>query len=151
MHRFAHRLARPVLAALVGIAAAVAATPSVRAADLGVYSEPYSGVCSKNWVLRTISHRFDYQVRHVPHLPQVAITDFQNIYEHRYLPELGEVWRIGRTYCGATVILSDGNARDIWYLIEEGQGYASIGDNVEFCVSGFDRWYVYNGACRVLR
>ena len=28
--------------------------------------------------------------------------------------------------------------------------FASIGDNVEFCVSGFDRWMVYNGRCRVL-
>ena len=35
--------------------------------------------------------------------------------------------------------------------IEEGMGFASIGDNVEFCVSGFDRWMVYNGRCRVLR
>ena len=62
--------------------------------------------------------------------------------------------RIGRSdapIAARTVILSDGDARDIWYLIEEGQGYASIGDNVEFCVSGFDRWYVYNGRCRVLR
>jgi hypothetical protein len=30
-------------------------------------------------------------------------------------------------------------------------GFAGMGDNVEFCVSGFDRWYVYNGRCRVLR
>ena len=146
-----HRFARPVLAALLGLAAAVGATPSVRAADLGVYVESDSGVCSKNWVLGRIRHRFDYQVRHVPNLPQVAITDFQNIHQNRYLPEQGEVWPIGRTYCGAQVILSDGDARDIWYLIEEGQGYAGIGDNVEFCVSGFDRWYVYNGRCRVLR
>jgi hypothetical protein len=25
------------------------------------------------------------------------------------------------------------------------------GSNVEFCVSGFDRWMDYNGVCRVLR
>ena len=30
-------------------------------------------------------------------------------------------------------------------------GFVGIGDNVEFCVSGFDRWMVYNGRCRVLR
>ena len=58
---------------------------------------------------------------------------------------------IGRRYCGAKVLLSDGQDRDIWYLIEEGQGFVGIGDNVEFCVSGFDRWYVYNGRCRILR
>jgi len=145
-----NRFTRPVLAALLGLAAAVGATPSVRAADLGVYVEPDSGACSQNWVLSKITHRFAYQVRHVPHLPLVAITDFHNIQLNRYLPA-EENWPIGRTYCRATAILSDGEARPIWYLIEEGQGFASIGNNVEFCVSGFDRWYVYNGACRVLR
>jgi len=151
MHRFARRVTRPVLAALLGLAAAVGATPAVQAADLGVYSGySDSGVCSQNWVLGRITNRFAYQVRHVPNLPLVAITDFQNIRENRYLPAQ-EDWPIGRTYCGAQVILSDGNARDIWYLIEEGQGFAGVGNNVEFCVSGFDRWFVYNGACRVLR
>jgi capsid protein len=145
-----HRFARPVLAALIGFAAAIGATPSVLAADVGVYVESDSGVCAKRWVLGKITNRFAYQVRHVPNLPNVAINDFRDIHEHRYLPAQ-EDRPIGRTYCGATVVLSDGDARDIWYLIEEGQGYAGIGDNVEFCVSGFDRWYVYNGRCRVLR
>lgn len=145
-----HRFTRPVLAALLGLAAAVGATPSVRAADLGVYAEGDSSVCSERWVLGKIRHRFAYQVRHVPNLPLVAITDFHNIHLHRYLPAQ-EDRPIGRTYCGADVILSDGGSRPIWYLVEEGQGYAGIGDNVEFCVSGFDRWYVYNGRCRVLR
>jgi hypothetical protein len=144
-----HRFVRPVIAALIGLASATGATPSVHAADLGVYAVD-SGVCGERWVLGKIRHRFAYQVRHVPNLPLVDITDFQNIRETRYLPEQ-EDRPIGRTYCNADVILSDGDARDIWYLIEEGQGYAGIGDNVEFCVSGFDRWYVYNGACRVLR
>ncbi len=150
MHRFARRVTRPVLAALLGLAAAAGATPSVQAADLGVYVEGYSGVCSENWVLGKITSRFRHQVTHVPNLPNVAITDFHNIRERRYLPAR-EDRPIGRTYCGATAILSDGDARDIWYLIEEGQGFASIGDNVEFCVSGFDRWLVYNGRCRILR
>ena len=149
MHRFAPRFARPVLAALLGLAAAIGATPSVRAADLGVYIED-SGVCAEAWVLNTSSKRFDPQGKHVPNLPAVSITDFRRMPQHRYLPAQ-EDRPIGRTYCGATAILSDGDARDIWYLIEEGQGFASIGDNVEFCVAGFDRWYVYNGRCRVLR
>ncbi|MCX7304710.1 MAG: hypothetical protein NTV73_10280 [Hyphomicrobiales bacterium] len=144
------RFTRPVLAALLGLASAFGATPSVRAADLGAYSDD-SGVCSERWVLNRITSRFSYQVQHVPNLPMVAIVDFSNIHEHRYLPAQGEERPIGRRYCGATVALSDGDSRDIWYLIEEGQGFASIGDNVEFCVSGFDRWYVYNGRCRVLR
>ena len=145
-----NRFVQSAFAALLGLVPALGATPTVQAADIGVYQDAYSGACSQRWVLGTITSRFRHQVTHVPNLPNVAITDFQNIRENRYLPSQ-EDWPIGRTYCDATVILSDGDARDIWYLIEEGQCYASIGNNVEFCVSGFDRWYVYNGACRVLR
>jgi capsid protein len=145
------RVASTIFAAMIGLGAAVLGAGSAQAADLSGgsdYSDP--GICGNASVLNRITSRFSYQVRHVPNLPQVAITDFQRIHEHRYLPA-DENHPIGRRYCGATVVLSDGADRDIWYLIEEGMGFASIGDNVEFCVSGFDRWYVYNGRCRVLR
>ncbi len=137
------------------VAAALAlsslAMPSVTyAAD---YLEPSGndfGVCANRHFLNRISSRFDHQVHNVPELPDVSILDFQNIHETRYIPE-SDIWPIARRYCGATAILSDGQSREIWYLIESRMGYAGIGDNVEFCVAGFDRWYVYNGACRVLR
>ena len=109
------------------------------------------GICADPSVRSRIAGRCLYQGRHVPHLPDVAITDFRRIRERRYLPALGEKRPIARLYCGATVALSDGRERSIWYLVESGQGFASIGDNVEFCVSGFDRWMVYNGRCRILR
>lgn len=148
------RFARSALAALLALCAPIAAplgiTQAANAADLSTYTDDDGGVCGQPWVLNKITSRFAYQVRHVPHLPDVAITEFRKIHQHRYLPA-DDTWPIGRRYCGATVDLSDGHSRTIWYLIEEGQGFASIGDNVEFCVSGFDRWMVYNGACRVLR
>ncbi|WP_137933798.1 hypothetical protein [Mesorhizobium comanense] len=148
------RFAKSALAALISLctplAAPLGAIQATQAADLGVYSDDDGGVCGQPWVLSKITHRFSYQVHHVPHLPDVQITDFRRIHQHRYLPA-NDTWPIGRRYCGATVSLSDGRDRTIWYLIEEGQGFASIGDNVEFCVSGFDRWMVYNGRCRVLR
>jgi capsid protein len=126
-----------------------------QAADL-VSTGPYKGgpsepgPCAERGFLNTISERFNYQVRHVPNLPNVSIQDFRGIHEHRFLP-VSEDWPISRRYCGATVVLSDGSHRDIWYLIEGRMGFAGIGRNVEFCVSGFDRWFVYNGRCRVLR
>ncbi|MCV3210296.1 hypothetical protein OHD62_20865 [Mesorhizobium sp. YC-39] len=148
------RFARSALAALIALCTplgtSLGVTQAVHAADLGVYSDDDGSVCGEDWVLKKITNRFSYQVHHVPHLPDVEIVDFQRIHQHRYLPA-DETWPIGRRYCGAIVSLSDGRARTIWYLIEEGQGFASIGDNVEFCVSGFDRWLVYNGRCRVLR
>ena len=142
------RFAIPFLVAMMGLGGV---TSAVQAADLLQTYVEESSVCAENWVLSKITSRFSYQVRNVPNLPDVAITDFYRIHENRYLPSLGEERPIARRYCEATVVLSDGLNRQVWYLIEEGQGFASIGDNVEFCVSGFDRWFVYNGHCRVLR
>lgn len=145
------RVAKSILAALAAFATPLAATQATRAADFQQQPAYYdSGICAHPGVLSLITKRFAYQVRHVPNLPQVGIDSFQNISETRYLPA-HEDRPIGRRYCAATALLSDGQGRQVWYLVEEGQGFASIGDNVEFCVSGFDRWFVYNGGCRVLR
>lgn len=147
MNRFA-RICSAVLGTALLVSGLSVPTP-VRAADFILdYADP--GICADQRFLGRIVSKFRHQVTHVPNLPQVDIVDFQRIYEKRYLAP-SDYWPIGRRYCGATVILSDGQARPMWFLIEEGMGFAGIGDNVEFCVSGFDRWYVYNGHCRVLQ
>ncbi|TKT81377.1 hypothetical protein [Aquamicrobium sp. LC103] len=141
---------RGILALAAVLAAAIGGTAPAAAADMvvGVYvSDP--GVCANQRVLNRISHRFRHQVTHVPHLPQVDIVDFQGIRETRFFPRYEES-PIERRYCQATVALSDGYSRDVWYLIERPMGFAGFGSNVEFCVSGFDRWNVYGGRCRVL-
>ena len=125
----------------------VGAAPASAADYVLDYVDP--GICGDERFLRTIVRRFRHQVTHVPNLPDADIRDFYRIYEKKYLPETKR-WPIARRYCGATVRLSDGRDRPIWYLIEEGMGFASIGDNVEFCVSGFDRWHIYGGRCRAL-
>ncbi|MDA4629743.1 hypothetical protein NZA98_01200, partial [Escherichia coli] len=97
-------------------------------------------------------NRFSYQVHHVPGLQQVAIQDFSDVHQQRYEPSRNpEMSAVPRYYCQATAHLSDGRQRPVWYVVEEGLGYASIGNNVEFCVAGFDRWNVYNGSCRSLK
>ena len=139
-----------VLAAALTAAGAFSSAPSF-AADMiyGVYaSEP--GACADARVLGRISERFRYQVRNVPHLPDVEIVEFSRIGQTRYLAA-SERWPIERRYCHARAALSDGHARHVWYLIENPMGFAGVGSNVEFCVAGFDRWHVYNGNCRVLR
>lgn len=138
------------LSAAAMVVAGLASAPAVRAADYVIQDSGGYGACAEQKYLSRISSRFDHQVKNVPHLPDVSILEFVNIHERRYLPETEE-WPISRRYCAATVVLSDGHTRDIWYLIEGRMGLAGIGDNVEFCVSGFDRWFVYNGRCRILR
>jgi hypothetical protein len=106
--------------------------------------------CDDGAILARIVSKFRHQVTYVPNLPDVDIVHFGRIHERRYIP-YGE-WRpIARRYCAATAHLSDGRKRKVWYLIEDRMGFAGVGDGVDFCVSGFDRWHVYNGHCRVLR
>ena len=139
-----------VAASILTLAAAMASPPPAAAADLVTAYRSYGGACAYPGVLSRIESKFRYQVTHVPHLRDVDILEFHSIRERRYLPKT-ERWPIERLYCSATATLSDGSHRSVWYLIEYGMGFASIGDKVEFCVSGFDRWHVYDGSCRVLR
>ncbi len=143
------RIVHFALGVALAVASGLPAVKVARAADYVVGEPGYASPCAEDRYLKRIVNKFDYQVRHVPHLPVVSISAFQDIHERRYEPETEE-WPIERRYCGGTVVLSDGHTRDIWYLIEGKMGFAGVGDNVEFCVAGFDRWNVYNGRCRVL-
>ncbi|MGD9914467.1 MAG: hypothetical protein AB7S80_10330 [Rhizobiaceae bacterium] len=134
--------------ALIALAAAAAGMFSASTASAGADKEVAS--CHDSAVLARIVSKFRHQVTYVPNLPDVDIVDFRKIHERRYLP-YRESRPIARRYCGATAHLSDGKKRSVWYLIEDRMGFASIGDGVEFCVSGFDRWRVYNGRCRVVK
>lgn len=145
-----NRLAALILsAALAAGASASAITPAASADPSGRYGSDGT-VCGETWVLSRISRNFRHQVRNVPGLPDVQILDFRDIHLRRFEPK-GETWPVERVYCGATAQLSDGRDRAVWYFIESGMGFAGLGSNVEACVSGFDRWYVYDGRCRVAR
>jgi len=139
-----------ILGAIAASAAAFMATPSVQAADMLGYYGADDPICGHSSVRSSIANRFRHQVTHVPNLPNVNIVSFHDARLTRYEPAAPNS-PIERRYCSASVSLSDGYVRPIWYLVEYGQGFASIGDNIEFCISGFDRWNVYNSNCSVLR
>jgi hypothetical protein len=105
--------------------------------------------CDNERILESIANRFHKQSIQVNHA-KLSIAEFSNVHEHRSY-EKSEFNPIARRYCGATATLSDGRNRTVWYLIESSAGLAGWGNGVEFCVSGFDRWNVYNASCRVLR
>lgn len=139
------------LAALLALVTALAPGVPVPAFGADLIVRDYdAGICAEEKWQKKIRKRFRHQVENVPNLPDVEILDFRNLRETRF-EATDERHPISRRYCAGDVVLSDGNTRDIWFLIETDMGFASIGDNVEFCVAGFDRWRVYNGHCRVLR
>jgi hypothetical protein len=110
-------------------------------------------VCANAGVLDRVIDNLRYEVSHVPNLPDVDIVGFKHVRETSY-PGVMNSWAgsgVARQYCHATAIMSDGNRRDVWYLVEFGMGFASIGDKVFSCVAGLDPWHVNDGYCRVLR
>lgn len=137
------------IAVLLGI---IPASGSAYAADYLEGNQP-EGACHDEGALNAIIKRFDIQARHVHHDESLAITDIVNVRENRFDPatdDLGD--SIDRRYCIGNAIFADGQNRTVWYLIEYEEGFAGhFRDNVEFCISGLDRWNVYDNSCRVLR
>lgn len=58
---------------------------------------------------------------------------------------------IKRDYCMADSVMTNGEARTIYFAIEYGVGFASLGNYVDFCVLGLDPWRVHDGACRTVQ
>jgi len=80
----------------------------------------------------------------------LAIDSIERV--HRNRSRVGhEYWSIPRLYCHGTAHMNDGHKRQIWWLIEGGMGFAGIGDNLEFCISGLDPLKVHGAWCRSVR
>jgi hypothetical protein len=58
---------------------------------------------------------------------------------------------IHREYCVADASMTNGAAHTVYYVIEFGVGFASIGNYVDFCVLGLDPWRVHDAACRTVQ
>jgi len=58
---------------------------------------------------------------------------------------------IRRDYCRADAVMTNGSRRNVFFTIEYGQGFASIGNHVDFCVAGLDPWHVHDDFCRTVR
>lgn len=144
--RFALTLTAMLLAAL-----ATTFAPAAHAHD-PYYPLRESPQCSDPAMLKQIVKGFAHKAKNQLLQPELGIADISGVHQHRYVPQEPHRARpIPRRYCHATVQMTDGRERKVWYLIEGGAGFASMGSKVEFCVSGYDRWNVYNAACRILR
>ena len=79
----------------------------------------------------------------------LQITGYGAIRETAFRPWQSD--NIPRRYCSAEVMISDGKPRTVHYSIIEDGGFASFGQGVEWCVTGLDRNWAYNPACRAAR
>jgi hypothetical protein len=79
----------------------------------------------------------------------LTITGFGRIHETAFRPWQSD--NIPRRFCSADVMTSDGKLRAVHYSIIEDGGFAGFGQGVEWCVTGLDRNWAYNPACKAAR
>jgi hypothetical protein len=79
----------------------------------------------------------------------LQITGFDSVREIAFRPWQSD--NIPRRYCTAKALVSDGKPRVVQYSIIEDGGFASFSQGVEWCVTGLDRDWAYNPACRAAK
>lgn len=101
--------------------------------------------CGDLNVLSRIARRFAYREAEFWQSP-LTIQQFEGICEVALRP-WGEMF-IPRRFCTAKVLTSDGRWRVVNYSIRKGLGPIGLGNDVQWCVVGLDRSFVFAPACR---
>ncbi len=76
----------------------------------------------------------------------LTITGYGNIHEIAFRPWQSD--NIPRRYCSGKAMTSDGKIHTVNFSIIEDGGFAGFDQGVEWCVTGLDRNWAYNPACR---
>jgi hypothetical protein len=76
----------------------------------------------------------------------LQITAFSRVHEVAFRPWQSD--NIPRRYCSAEVILNDGKAHALHYSIIEDGGFAGFDQGIDWCVTGLDRNWAFNPACK---
>jgi hypothetical protein len=80
---------------------------------------------------------------------QLRIVGIEDIRETAELPWAAQ--SIPRRFCSGAALINDGSRHDIYYSIAEDTGMTGMDFGVNFCVTGLDRDWAYNPACRAAR
>jgi hypothetical protein len=80
---------------------------------------------------------------------ELRIVGFEDIREIDFLPWAAQ--SIPRRYCSGTAMVNDGAKHPIYYSIAEDTGMIGQDWGVNFCVTGLDRNWAYNPACRAAK
>jgi hypothetical protein len=77
---------------------------------------------------------------------ELRITAYSHIHEIAFRPWQSD--NIPRRYCTGKAMTSDGRVHTVNFSIIEDGGFASFDQGVEWCLTGLDRNWAYNPACR---
>jgi hypothetical protein len=146
---------KPVLGAAFGaLLGLFAFGPAAQAANalqlnFGLFGPSYDGrVAPCESALGTITSQFQEKESTFWN-SALQITAYGSVRETAFRPWQSD--NIPRRYCSAEAMLNDGKVRTVHYSIIEDGGFASFGQGVEWCVTGLDRNWAYNPACRAAR
>jgi hypothetical protein len=151
MRDFATPMKRLVGFSLAGLVTLLAFAGQAQAANpaemnFGLFGPKYDGrVKPCEAALGTITSQFQEKESTFWSSP-LTITAYGNIHEIAFRPWQSD--NIPRRYCTGNVMTSDGRMHILNYSIIEDGGFASFGQGVEWCVTGLDRNWAYNPACR---
>ncbi len=98
--------------------------------------------------LSTITYRFQEKESTFWN-SSLTITGYADIHEVAFRPWQSD--NIPRRYCSGSVMLSDNTRHAVHYSIIEDGGFAGYDQGVEWCVTGLDRNWAYNPACKAAR
>ena len=138
---------------LLAMIAVMAGTGAAQAADLPgpiLIKTPIvtDNPCADPTVRSSIVERFAWAERNTWHRGFImASLANGRLSGHPY----AEPGIIHREYCMADAAMTDGSRRTVYYAIEFGVGFASIGNYVDFCVLGLDPWRVHDAGCRTVQ
>ncbi len=126
----------------------VAALPRVKAEHR---EYPYDAIlpeCKDSVVTGLIASRFAERETNF-WASSLAIHEVNQIKQRGFRPNGSDL--IPRRYCSASVRLSNNKKHRLDYVVIEDSGIIGMNYGVEWCVSGLDRNYAYDGGCRAAR
>jgi hypothetical protein len=136
------------LAALFGVLASAQSAQAANGFELNFWlSGPkYDGrvaPCEK--ALGTITNEF-WEKESTYWNSKLKITGYGDIHEIAFRPWQSD--NIPRRFCTGKAMTSDGKIHTVNFSIIEDGGFAGYDQGVEWCVTGLDRNWAYNPACR---
>ena len=141
---------RPLLAISVVLAAIAGPAAAADLPERIVVRQPIvtNNPCADPNVRKRIMERFAWAERKTWHRGfEMASLANGRLGEHPFY----EPGIIHREYCIADATMTNGSAHQVFFTIEFGQGLASVGNYVDFCVLGLDPWRVHDAGCRTVR
>lgn len=141
----------PALGILLGLLVSGQAAQAANPLELnwGLFGPRYDGrVAGCEKALGTITNQF-WEKESSFWNSSLRIKAYGQVREIAFRPWQSD--NIPRRYCGADVMLSDSSVHQVYYSIIEDGGFAGFGQGVEWCVTGLDRDWAYNPACKAAR